>query len=201
MRRISKLDVIMAQDMLTPTDFKTGLTVKWKGQIWQVVEFLHVKPGKGAAFVRTKLKNVENGSSREESFRMNEQFEAIFVEKKEMQYLYSSGDSYSFMDMKSFEQMEISKEILGQEIIDFLKEEIICFVVLCEGRIISVDLPNSIELKILETAPNEKGNTSSGGTKPATLETGATINIPFFIETGEVIRVNPKTREYQDRVK
>jgi len=105
------------------------------------------------------------------------------------------------MDMKSYEQMELTKQELGQDVIDFLKEEIICFVTLCEGRIIGVELPNSIELKIIDTAPNEKGNTSSGGTKPATLESGAVINIPFFVENGEMIRVNPRTREYQDRVK
>lgn len=187
--------------MLTPTDFKNGLTVKWKNQVWQVIDFLHVKPGKGAAFVRTKLKNVETGGSREESFRMNEQFEAVFVEKKEMQYLYASGDNYAFMDMKSYEQMELTKEQIGQDALDFLKEEMTCMVTVCEGKIIDVELPNSIELKITETAPNEKGNTSSGGTKPATLETGATINVPFFVESGETIRVNPRTKEYQDRVK
>jgi elongation factor P len=187
--------------MLTPTDFKNGLTVKWKGQIWQVAEFLHVKPGKGAAFVRTKLKNVENGGTREESFRMNEQFEAVFVERKEMQYLYAAGDNYAFMDLKSYEQMELTKSELGKDVIDFLKEETVCMVTICEGKIIGVELPNSIELKIIDTAPNEKGNTSSGGTKPATLETGAVINIPFFVENGETIRLNPRTREYQDRVK
>ncbi len=188
--------------MLTPTDFKNGLTVRWKGQIWQVAEFLHVKPGKGAAFVRSKLRNVETGSLREECFRMNEQFEPVFVEKKEMQYLYQSGDNYAFMDMKNYEQTELTKAEVGQDVIDFLKEETICQIVVCEGKIISVDLPNSIELKIIDTAPNEKGNTSSGGGgKPATLETGAVIQIPFFVDVGETIRVNPKTREYQDRVK
>jgi elongation factor P len=187
--------------MLTPTDFKNGLTVRWNGQLWQIVEFLHVKPGKGAAFVRSKLKNVETGANREESFRMNEQFEPVFIERKEMQYLYAAGDNYAFMDMKSYEQMEITKDTLGQDVIDFLKEEAICSVTACEGKIISVELPNSIELKIVDTAPNEKGNTSSGGGKPATLETGAVITIPFFIEVGETIRVNPRTKEYQDRVK
>lgn len=187
--------------MLTPTDFKNGLTVKWKGQIWQVVDFLHVKPGKGAAFVRTKLKNVETGANREESFRMNEQFEPIFVERKDMQYLYASGDNYAFMDMKSYEQMELTKENLGQDVIDFLKEETVCNVTECEGKVIGVELPNSLELKVTETAPNEKGNTSSGGSKPATLETGAVIHVPFFIEQGEMIRVNPRTKEYQDRAK
>jgi elongation factor P len=187
--------------MLTPTDFKNGLTVKWKGQIWQVVEFLHVKPGKGAAFVRTKLKNVESGGSRDESFRMNEQFEAVFVERKEMQYLYQAGENYAFMDMKSYEQIEMTKEDLGKDVIDFLKEETLTMVTICEGKIIGVELPNSIELVITDTAPNEKGNTSSGGTKPAVLETGAVINVPFFVELGEKIRLNPRTREYQDRVK
>lgn len=187
--------------MLTPTDFKNGLTVKWKNQIWQVSEFLHVKPGKGAAFVRTKLKNVETGGSREESFRMNEQFEAVFVERKEMQYLYAAGDNYAFMDMKSYEQIELSSDVIGKDVIDFLKEEIICTVTMCEGRVIGMELPNSIELKIVDCAPNEKGNTSSGGSKPATLETGAVIHVPFFVENGETIRLNPRTREYQDRVK
>lgn len=187
--------------MLTPTDFKNGLTVKWKNQIWQVVEFLHVKPGKGAAFVRTKLRNVETGGSRDESFRMNEQFEAVFVERKEMQYLYAAGENYAFMDMKSFEQMEVDKDTLGKDVIDFLKEEIICMFTICEGKVIGVELPNSIELTITECAPNEKGNTSSGGSKPATLETGAVIHVPFFVEQGEKIRLNPRTKEYQDRVK
>lgn len=187
--------------MLTPTDFKNGLTVKWKGQVWQVAEFLHVKPGKGAAFVRTKLRNVETGGMREESFRMNEQFEAVFVEKKEMQYLYASGENYAFMDMKSYEQSEISTDVLGKDVTNFLKEETTCMMTICEGKVIGVELPNSIELKIVECAPNEKGNTSSGGSKPATLETGAVINVPFFVENGEVIRLNPRTKEYQDRVK
>ncbi len=187
--------------MLTPTDFRTGLTVRWNNQLWQVVEFLHVKPGKGAAFVRTKLKNVETGGIREESFRMNEQFEPVFIEKKEMQYLYAAGDAFAFMDMKSYEQMEFSKETVGQDVIDFLKEEVICFVTICEGRVISLELPNSIELRVIDCPPNEKGNTSSGGGKPATLETGAIIQVPFFVEKGEMIRVNPRTKEYQDRVK
>ena len=187
--------------MLTPTDFKNGLTVKWKNQIWQVTDFLHVKPGKGAAFVRTKLKNVETGGSRDESFRMNEQFEGVFVERKDMQYLYAAGDNYAFMDMKSYEQMEIDRATLGKDVVIFLKEEIICQFTICEGKVIGVELPNSIELVVTECAPNEKGNTSSGGSKPATLETGAVINIPFFVEQGETIRLNPRTKEYQDRVK
>lgn len=187
--------------MISPTDFKNGLTLKWKGALWQVVEFLHVKPGKGAAFVRTKLRNFNNKSITEMSFRMNEQFEPAHIEKHEMQYLYASGDNFAFMDLKSYEQMELDRETLGQDVIDFLKEEVVCMVTMCEGKILSVELPNSIELRIVETAPNEKGNTSSGGTKPATLETGAVVNIPFFIENGELIRVNPQTKEYQDRVK
>ncbi len=187
--------------MLTPTDFRNGLTFKWKGNIFQVLEFLHVKPGKGAAFVRSKLRNVQTGSTREETFRMNEQFEEMFVERKEMQYLYAAGDNYAFMDMKSYEQTELTKEILGKDVVDFLKEETICTITSCDGKIISVELPNSIELKIVETAPNEKGNTATGGSKPAILETGAVINVPFFVEQGEIIRLNPRTKEYQDRVK
>lgn len=188
--------------MLTPTDFHNGLTLKWKGAIWQVVQFLHVKPGKGAAFVKAKLKNLLTKSTLEDTFRMNEQFESAHIDRKEMQYLYASGpESYTFMDLKSYEQTDLTKDQLGQDVIDFLKEETVCSVVECEGQILTVELPNSIELKVTETAPNEKGNTQSGGTKPAKLETGATIGVPFFIETGELIRVNPVTKTYQDRVK
>lgn len=187
--------------MITPTDFKNGLTLKWKNALWQVVEFLHVKPGKGAAFVRTKLKNLETGTRADESFRMNEQFEEAQVDKREMQYLYKSGDNFAFMDMKSYEQMELTADQVSKDTIDFLKEEAICSIAMSDGKILYVNLPNSIELQVKDTAPNEKGNTSSGGTKPAELETGATINVPFFIEIGEMIRVNPLTREYQDRAK
>lgn len=187
--------------MLTPTDFKNGLTLKWKNGIYQVVEFLHVKPGKGAAFVRAKLRNLLTKSTLEDTFRMNEQFEPAQIDRREMQFLYPSGDIYSFMDMKTYEQMELNKDDVGEESILFLKEETVCTVILCEGKVLTIELPNSIELKIVETAPNEKGNTSSGGTKPAKLETGATINVPFFVEQGETIRVNPQTKQYQDRVK
>lgn len=187
--------------MLTPTDFKNGLTFRWKNSIYQVVEFLHVKPGKGAAFVRAKLRNLISRGVLEDTFRMNEQFEPAHIERKDMQYLYQSGDNYAFMDMGSYEQMELSKEQLGDDVISFLKEETMCSVTSCEGKILMVELPNSIELVVTETAPNEKGNTSSGGTKPATLETGATINIPFFVEQGETIRLNPIEKKYQDRVK
>lgn len=187
--------------MYTPTDFKNGLTLEWKGDLYQVVEFLHVKPGKGAAFVRTKLKNLNNKKTIEASFRMNEQFKPAHVEKTEMQYLYQSGDNYAFMDMKSFEQMELSKSDLGSNVTDFLKEEMVVMVVTCDGKILTAELPNSIELEVTETAPNEKGNTSSGGSKPATLETGANVDVPFFVNIGDKIRLNPQTREYQDRVK
>lgn len=187
--------------MLTPTDFKNGLTLKWKNGIYQVTDFLHVKPGKGAAFVRTKLKNLVTGSTLEDTFRMNEQFEAALVERKEMQYLYAAGENFAFMDMKSYEQTELTRDQIGEDLLGFLKEETTCSVTMCEGKILGIELPNSLELVIKDTAPNEKGNTSSGGTKPAVLETGATINVPFFVEQGEKVRVNPNTKEYQDRVK
>lgn len=187
--------------MLTPTDFKNGLTLRYKNGIYQVVEFLHVKPGKGAAFVRAKLRNLLTRNSVEDTFRMNEQFEPAMIDRKEMQFLYASGDHYTFMDMKNYEQVELMKDQLGDEITLFLKEETVCQVIECEGKILSVELPNSLELEVVETAPNEKGNTSSGGTKPAKLETGATINVPFFVETGETIRLNPQEKKYQDRVK
>jgi elongation factor P len=187
--------------MYTPTDFKNGLTLEWKGNLYQVVEFLHVKPGKGAAFVRTKFRNLTTKKILEESFRMNEQFKPAHVERKEMQYLYQSGDNYTFMDMKSYEQVELSKNDLGDNVTDFLKEEMVCSIMSCDGKVLSAELPNSIELIVQDTAPNEKGNTSSGGSKPAILETGASIDIPFFVNIGDKIRLNPQTREYQDRVK
>ena len=187
--------------MYTPTDFKNGLTLRWKNSIYQVVEFLHVKPGKGAAFVRAKLRNLITKSVLEDTFRMNEQFEPAHIDRTEMQFLFSAGDRYTFMNMKTYEQIELGKEDVGEDVILFLKEEVICTVTSNEGKVLQVELPNTLELQVVDCAPNEKGNTSSGGTKPAKLETGATINVPFFIEIGETIRINPIEKKYQDRVK
>lgn len=186
--------------MISTNDFKTGLTIQYNNGIWQVIEFLHVKPGKGSAFVRSKLKNIETGNVLEATFRAGEKLPVAVIDKADMQYLYKSGDSFTFMDSTSFEQMEIEESSIGDQC-EFLKEGLEGIKVLkYEGRIIGVELPTTVELEITETAPDERGDTSSGGGKPATLETGATITVPFHIKIGDVVKVDTRTRKYVTRV-
>ncbi|MDX1918073.1 MAG: elongation factor P [Candidatus Caenarcaniphilales bacterium] len=185
--------------VISSNDLRPGVTVKVDNDIWSVVEFLHVKPGKGSAFVRTKLKNLRTGNSVERTFRAGERLDEAMIEKREMQYLYMAGDSYTLMDNQSFEQIEVSAAQIGSRV-KYLKEEMILSVVYCDGQILGIDLPNFVELKITEAPPSEKGNTATGGTKPATLETGAVIQVPFFVNTGDMIRVDTRTDTYLDRV-
>lgn len=185
--------------MISSNDFKTGITIIIDGNLWQVVEFLHVKPGKGAAFVRSKLRNVITGQSIEKTFRAGEKLEAAHLEKNEMQYLFSEGDEYTFMNMTTFEQIPIRKEVLGDSV-KYLKEEMIVHVLTHDEKPIGVDLPAHVELKVIDTAPSEKGNTAQGGTKPATLETGAVVNVPFFVTIDTLIRVDTRNNQYLDRV-
>ena len=185
--------------MTSSNDFKTGMTILDDGKLMQVLEFLHVKPGKGAAFVRTKLRNVETGQTLERTFRAGEPVETAHVEKREMQYLYSDGDAYTFMDNQTFDQMEITKAQIGDPV-KYLKEQMVAKVMFHGTKVIGVDLPTHVELMIVDTPPSEKGNTAQGGTKPATLETGAVINVPFFVENGTVIRVDTRNHSYTDRV-
>lgn len=185
--------------MISSNDFKTGMTIEMDGNVWQVVEFLHVKPGKGSAFVRTKLKNVETGNSLEKTFRAGEKVQQAVVEKKEMQYLFGDGDTYTVMDMSTYDQMTLTKEQIGDGI-KYLKEEMLISVLDYDGKIIGIDLPNHVELEVVDTPPAEKGNTASGGTKPATLETGAEVQVPFFVATGDKIRVDTRDNKYLDRV-
>jgi elongation factor P len=185
--------------MISSNDFKTGLTIILNSKLYQIIEFLHVKPGKGAAFVRSKLKNVETGQVIEQTFRAGEKVETAHLEKREMQYLYTDGTEYTFMDTASFDQIGITKEAIGEQV-KYLKEQMLAQVLFHGDKIIGVDLPNNVELQVVDTPPAEKGNTAQGGTKPATLETGAVVNVPFFVENGTVIRVDTRTNQYLDRV-
>ena len=186
--------------MISSNDFRPGVTIVYNNGIWQIVEAMHVKPGKGAAFVRTKMKNVETGNTLEQTFRAAEKVPTAIVEKMEMQYLYKAGDKYAMMNAQNYEQIELSFEQIGPPA-EFLKEGLENIIVLqYEERIIGVEMPNTVELEIKETAPDERGDTSSGGGKPAVLETGATISVPFHIKVGDKIRVDTRSRKYLTRV-
>ena len=185
--------------MISVNDLKTGLTLQIDNGLWNVVEFLHVKPGKGSAFVRTKLKNVESGQVVEKTFRAGEKVAKAMLDRRDMQYLYKEGNDLVMMDMESYEQMNVPVDRIGDGI-KYLKENMEVSILLNEGKIIGVDIPNHVELEVVDTPPAEKGNTAQGGTKPATLETGAVVQVPFFVTNGTIIRVDTRTNEYLDRV-
>ena len=184
--------------MISAGDFRNGVTFELDGQVVQVIEFQHVKPGKGAAFVRTKYKNVITGSVVETSFNPTAKFPTAFVERKDMQYSYNDGDLYYFMDMETYEQVPISKPILGDSF-KFVKEEMICKILSYKGTVFGVEPPNFVELVVTQTDPGFKGDTATNATKPATLETGAEIKVPLFINEGEKIQVDTRTGEYMSR--
>lgn len=185
--------------MISTSDFKTGLTIKLDNYAYQIIDFQHVKPGKGAAFVRAKIKNVKTGQVIEKTFRAGEKMPKAHIERKRMEYLYNDGDFYNFMDSETFEQISISKENL-ESAIPYMKENTEIQIKFYEGEVIGVDLPLTVDLEIIDTAPDARGDTASGGGKPAVLETGAAINVPFFVKIGDVVRVNTSTGEYQTRV-
>ncbi|MBK7746996.1 MAG: elongation factor P [Candidatus Obscuribacter sp.] len=186
--------------MISSNDFRTGVTILYNNGIWQVVEFMHVKPGKGAAFVRTKLKNVESGNVLEQTFRAGEKLPTAIIEKSEFQFLYKSAENYTMMDQMNFEQMDMSAEQIGSGV-EFLKEGLEGITVMrFNEKVIGVELPNTVELEVKETAPDERGDTSSGGGKPATLETGAVITVPFHIKVGDKLKVDTRNRKYLTRV-
>lgn len=186
--------------MISSNDFRPGVTIEYNNGIWQVVEAMHVKPGKGSAFVRTKLKNVESGNVLETTFRAGEKLPSAVIEKMETQYLYKSGDNFTLMCTSTYEQFEVEAEKMGSAS-EFLKEGLENIQVMkYQGRIIGIELPNTVELEVTETAPDERGDTSSGGGKPATLETGAVITVPFHIKVGNKIRVDTRNRKYITRV-
>ena len=184
--------------MISAGDFRNGVTFELDGQVVQVIEFQHVKPGKGAAFVRTKYKNVITGSVVETSFNPTAKFPTAFVERKDMQYSYNDGDLYYFMDMETYEQVPISASILGDSF-KFVKEEMICKILSYKGTVFGVEPPNFVELVVTQTDPGFKGDTATNATKPATVETGAEVKVPLFINEGEKIQIDTRTGEYMSR--
>ena len=185
--------------MATTNDIKKGSVLEIDGQLWNVNDFQHVKPGKGAAFVRAKIKNVETGAVQELTFRAGEKVSRAHVERKEMQYLYDAGDFYTFMDTETYEQINVNHDTLGDDI-KFLNENENVTMIIYNERVIGVELPYYVELVIVDTAPGFKGDTAQGGTKPATMETGLVVNVPFFVNQGDKVRIDTRTKEYLDRV-
>lgn len=184
--------------MVTAGDFKNGITFEMDGNVMQVIEFQHVKPGKGAAFVRTKLRNVISGAVIEKTFSPTDKFENAYVERKEMQYLYNDGELYYFMDMETFEQIPLNADKLDDNF-KFVKENMMCKIISYKGNVFGVEPPMFVELEVTDTEPGFKGDTATGATKPATLETGATIKVPLFVDIGTVIRIDTRTGEYLER--
>ncbi|MCR4962631.1 MAG: elongation factor P [Firmicutes bacterium] len=184
--------------MISTNDFKTGVSVEIDGDAYIVVEFQHVKPGKGSAFVRAKLRNTRTGAVIERTFNAGEKLPKAHLDRREMQYLYHDGTYYVFMDNENYEQSLLSEEQIADSK-NFLKENMNLSILFFKGEIIGVDLPGQVELEVVDTEPGIKGDTASGGNKPATLETGAVVRVPFFINTGDRIRVNTKTGEYIER--
>ena len=184
--------------MVVAGDFKNGITFDMDGSVFQVVEFQHVKPGKGAAFVRTKIKNVITGAVIERTFSPTDKFENAYIERKEMQYSYNDGDLYYFMDMESYEMIPIEKDILTDNF-KFVKEEMMCKIVSYKGKVFAVEPPMFVVLEVIDTEPGIRGDTATGATKNATVETGAVVRVPLFIEVGEKIKIDTRTSDYLER--
>lgn len=184
--------------MVTAGEFRNGMTFEEDGNVMQIVEFQHVKPGKGAAFVRTKVRNVITGSVVEKTYNPTAKFPQAFVERKDMEYSYSDGDLYYFMDPETYEQVPISPSELDDNF-KFVKEQMLCKVLSYKGKVFGVEPPNFVELEVTETDPGFKGDTATNATKPAVLETGAEIKVPLFIEIGDKIRIDTRTSEYMER--
>lgn len=186
--------------MISTAEFRNGSRLEFDGEPFYIVEFQHVKPGKGGAFVRTKLKSYTSGNVIDRTFRSGERFDEPDLDEREMQFLFAAGDSYTFMDTKNFEQLTFEKKQLGENA-DLLKENMIAKILVYDHRPIAVELPNFIELKVVDAEPGVRGDTASGGTKPAVVETGAIIKVPLYMEVGETIRIDTRTRAYVERVR
>ncbi|MDZ8025284.1 MAG: elongation factor P [Nostoc sp. SerVER01] len=184
--------------MISSNDFRPGVSIVLDGSVWRVVEFLHVKPGKGSAFVRTKLKNVQNGSVVEKTFRAGETVPQATLEKSTMQHTYKEGDEFVFMDMETYEEGRLSASQIGDRV-KYLKEGMEANVIRWGEQVLEVELPNSVVLEVVQTDPGVKGDTATGGTKPATLETGATVMVPLFISQGERIKIDTRDDKYLGR--
>ena len=185
--------------MISAGDFRNGVTIELEGNVFQIIEFQHVKPGKGAAFVRTKLKNIKNGGVVEKTFRPTEKCDAARIERADMQYLYSDGDLFHFMDVETYEQIALNKDEIG-DALKFVKENEMVKMLSHNGQVFSVEPPLFVELEITETEPGFKGDTATGASKPAIVETGAQVMVPLFVETGDKIKIDTRTGEYLSRV-
>lgn len=185
--------------MVSAGDFRNGLTIEYDNNVYQIIEFQHVKPGKGAAFVRTKLKNIKNGGVVEKTFRPTEKCPQAHIERKDMQYLYNDGELYNFMDVETFDQIALNEESIGDSL-KFVKENEMVKVVSHAGEVFAIEPPISVELEVIETEPGFKGDTATGATKPAKVETGASVLVPLFVETGDRIIIDTRTGEYSKRV-
>ncbi|KIR02786.1 Translation elongation factor P [Lachnospiraceae bacterium TWA4] len=185
--------------MLSAGDFRNGITVEYDNNIYQIIEFQHVKPGKGAAFVRTKLKNIISGGVIEKSFRPTEKFEEARIDRNDMQYLYNDGDLYYFMDTETYEQIGLSKDQIGDSL-KFVKENETVKICSHKGNVFAIEPPLFVELQITDTEPGFKGDTATGATKPATVETGAVVYVPLFVNQDDVIKIDTRTGEYLSRV-
>ena len=185
--------------MISAGDFRNGITIEIDSNIFQIIEFQHVKPGKGAAFVRTKLKNIKSGGVIEKTFRPTEKCPQARIDRKDMQYLYSDGDLFHFMDQETFEQIALNEENVGDSL-KFVKENDICKVCSHNGSVFAIEPPLFVELEITETEPGFKGDTATGASKPAVVETGATVYVPLFVEQGDKIQIDTRSGEYMKRV-
>ncbi len=192
------MEPVPSEPMISSNDLRNGITIVVDGQLWTVIEFLHVKPGKGSAFVRTRLKNVKTGTTLERTFRAGEKLERAIVDNRSMQMLYNDAEGYHFMDQESFENVTLQRDLIGDPA-DFLKDGMAVDVQFHDGIPIGIDLPAHVELKVVETDPGFKGDTATNTTKPARLETGATVQVPLFVETGNVIRIDTRDRRYIGR--
>ncbi len=185
--------------MISAGDFRNGMTIELDNNIYQIIEFQHVKPGKGAAFVRTKLKNIKNGGVVEKTFRPTEKCPQARIDRKDMQYLYSDGDLYHFMDVETYEQIALNSDAIG-DALKFVKENEMCKVCSHNGSVFAVEPPLFVELEITDTEPGFKGDTATGANKPATVETGALVYVPLFVNQGDKIKIDTRTGEYLSRV-
>ena len=185
--------------MISAGDFRNGVTLEIEGNVYQILEFQHVKPGKGAAFVRTKLKNIINGGVVEKTFRPTEKFPAARIDRVDMQYLYADGDLFNFMNMENYEQMALAPDVIG-DALKFVKENEMVKICSHNGNVFAVEAPLFVELEITDTEPGFKGDTATGATKPATVETGAVVYVPLFVETGNKIKIDTRSGEYLSRV-
>ncbi|NTV89490.1 MAG: elongation factor P [Clostridiales bacterium] len=184
--------------MITASEFRNGVTFDLDGQIFQVVEFQHVKPGKGAAFVRTKIRNVITGATVERTFNPTDKMPKAHIERKDMQYLYNDGGLYYFMDVETFEQMPINESSIG-DTLKFVKENMTCKILSHKGNVFGIEPPTFVDLEVTQTDPGFKGDTATGASKPATVETGATVKVPLFVNEGDKIRIDTRTGEYLER--